>query len=111
MNNWEPIVSVIMPALNEGKYLDLVFDALDKIDYPKNKLEIFYFALILGGALGNLIDRIFIGSVTDFIWCDFPDIIMTRWPIFNIADSSIVIAMILMIASTLFHKDKYEEKE
>ncbi len=73
----------------------------------KNKLEIFSFALILGGAVGNLIDRIFIGSVTDFIWCDFPDVIMTRWPIFNLADSSIVIAIVLMIASTIFIKEKH----
>ena len=77
----------------------------------KNKLEIFSFALILGGAIGNLIDRIFIGSVTDFIWCDFPDVIMTRWPIFNLADSSIVIAIVLMIASTIFIKEKHKEKE
>jgi len=77
----------------------------------KNKLEIFSFALILGGAIGNLIDRIFIGSVTDFIWCDFPDVIMTRWPIFNLADSSIVIAIVIMIASTIFIKEKHKEKE
>ena len=103
------------PLLNRILFIIISIVAISFIAYlsskSKNKLEIFYFALILGGALGNLIDRIFIGSVTDFIWCDFPDIIMTRWPIFNIADSSIVIAMILMIASTLFHKDKYEEKE
>ena len=77
----------------------------------KNKLEIFSFALILGGAIGNLIDRIFMGSVTDFIWCDFPDVIMMRWPVFNIADSSIVIAIVLMIASTIFIKETHKEKE
>jgi len=59
----------------------------------KSKIEQFAFALILGGAIGNLIDRIIFGSVTDFIWWDFPDFIMERWPVFNIADSSIVIAL------------------
>ena len=61
--------------------------------------------MILGGAIGNLTDRIIFGSVTDFIWCDFPDFIMQRWPIFNIADSSIVIAMILLFISTIFLKN------
>jgi len=75
----------------------------------KNRFEIFSFALILGGAIGNLIDRIFLGSVTDFIWCDFPDIIMRRWPVFNLADSSIVIAIFLMIFTTFFHSKTNEE--
>ena len=103
------------PLLNRILFIIISIIAIFFIVYlsikSKNRIEIFSFALILGGALGNLIDRIIMGSVTDFIWCDFPDIIMTRWPIFNIADSSIVIAIVLMIASILFHKDKYEEKE
>lgn len=103
------------PLINRILFIIISFIAVTFIIYlsikSKNRLEILSFALILGGALGNLIDRIFIGSVTDFIWCDFPDIIMTRWPVFNIADSSIVIAIILMIASTLFQKERHEEKE
>ena len=46
--------------------------------------------LLLGGALGNLIDRIVDGSVTDFI--KFPD-----WPAFNVADTAITIGVILLI--------------
>jgi signal peptidase II len=46
-------------------------------------------ALILGGALGNLTDRVRFGYVTDFFDFDFPDFIMTRWPVFNIADSAV----------------------
>lgn len=103
------------PLINRILFIIISFIAVTFIIYlsikSKNRLEIFSFALILGGALGNLVDRIFIGSVTDFIWCDFPDIIMTRWPVFNIADSSIVIAIILMIASILFQKERHEEKE
>ena len=60
------------------------------------------YALILGGAAGNLIDRIMFGKVTDFIWVDFPDAIMQRWPVFNLADSSIVIAITLMLIYTIF---------
>ncbi len=55
---------------------------------PKNYL--FPAALILAGTLGNLIDRIVQGHVTDFV--DF-----RVWPVFNIADSAITIAAILLI--------------
>jgi signal peptidase II len=47
-------------------------------------------ALILGGAIGNLIDRIRFGAVTDFI-----DV--TYWPIFNIADAAITVAAVMLI--------------
>jgi signal peptidase II len=49
--------------------------------------------LIAGGALGNLIDRLRVGAVTDFI--KLPD-----WPAFNVADSAItlgVVALVLLI--------------
>jgi signal peptidase II len=49
-----------------------------------NRTYIVAFSLILGGAIGNLIDRLFLGYVIDFI--DF-----RVWPVFNIADSAISI--------------------
>ncbi|MBF0122092.1 MAG: signal peptidase II, partial [Candidatus Omnitrophica bacterium] len=49
-----------------------------------DQLYILAFSLILGGAIGNLIDRIAVGYVIDFI--DF-----RVWPVFNIADSAITI--------------------
>lgn len=48
------------------------------------------FALILGGASGNLIDRIFFGTVTDFID-------LHLWPVFNLADSAITVAAVLVV--------------
>ena len=50
------------------------------------------FALILAGALGNSIDRILYGAVTDFISFSF-------WPAFNVADSAITIGVILLLVS------------
>jgi signal peptidase II len=55
-------------------------------------------ALILGGALGNLHDRILYGSVVDFIEVH---IFTYHWPDFNLADSSIVIGACLLLLESL----------
>lgn len=57
------------------------------------------FALVIGGALGNLVDRVRFGHVVDFIdayWGSY------HWPAFNIADSAIVVGAIGLALSTLF---------
>ena len=59
-------------------------------------------AMILGGALGNLTDRFFRGQVIDFFDFDFPDFIMERWPVFNIADSSVTIGVTLLLIYFIF---------
>ena len=60
------------------------------------KLEIIGYSLLLGGAIGNLIDRIIYGYVIDFL--DFY-ILGYDYPIFNIADIGIVIGIILLLIS------------
>jgi signal peptidase II len=57
------------------------------------------FGLDLGGAVGNLIDRLRFGEVTDFI-----DI--GPWPVFNVADSAIVVGTILIAYYLLFTAQK-----
>ena len=52
-------------------------------------------AMILSGALGNLIDRIVNGAVVDFLSVGW-------WPVFNLADSSISVGMVIFIFSILF---------
>lgn len=64
-------------------------------------------SLILGGAVGNLIDRVFYGKVVDFIDFDFPDIPylnLYRWFTFNIADAAITIGLILFALSIIIKK-------
>jgi signal peptidase II len=62
--------------------------------------------MILGGSIGNLIDRIRFGAVTDFI-----DV--GSWPVFNLADSAIDIGVVLLIIYILFRmkKDSKESKQ
>lgn len=68
-----------------------------------HKLQVWAFGLVLGGALGNLIDRIILGGVTDFVDFDIPDMFgMQRFPVFNVADSAIFIGMVLLIIDILF---------
>ena len=64
-------------------------------------------ALILGGALGNLWDRLVSGHVVDFL-----DIYVGNyhWPAFNLADSAIVIGAMLLVSEILFSKAPAEEK-
>lgn len=58
-------------------------------------------ALLLGGASGNLTDRILHGGVTDFFELWFGSY---RYPAFNVADSAIAIGAILILFDVLFHK-------
>ncbi len=65
-------------------------------------------SIILGGAVGNLIDRIRFGKVVDFIDIDFPDIPaihLYRWFTFNLADAAITIGLVILIAGIIFRKN------
>ena len=63
------------------------------------------FGLVLGGAVGNLIDRMLYGWVIDFIhvWVKIGDRIHS-WPDFNIADSAISVGAVLLVIAELTHK-------
>ncbi len=81
-------------------------------------------AMILGGAIGNLIDRVFYGvlygdgslfygKVVDFIDCDFFNINLwgyhlTRWPVFNLADASVTCGVVLLL---LTHRRANHEED
>ena len=67
----------------------------------KDRFLSFGFVLVLAGAIGNLIDRVMLGAVVDFIlihWRDF------RWPAFNVADSCITIGAGILLFDGLFRK-------
>ena len=64
----------------------------------KSRCLLFALSFILGGALGNLWDRLTLGYVVDFIEVYYENF---YWPAFNIADSSITIGAVLLILDTL----------
>jgi len=102
-------------ALNRILFSVITFLAILALGYlvikTHKKIEAICFSLIMGGAAGNLIDRIWLGKVTDFINCDFPDFIMERWPVFNVADSSIVIGVSLLVLYYLFFDREPKEQK
>lgn len=69
----------------------------------KEKKYNFPFALVLGGALGNLFDRIVRGRVIDFL--DF-----LIWPVFNFADSAVTIGTLLLFWQLFRKSAKYPPK-
>lgn len=80
----------------------------------------FALTLLLGGAVGNLIDRmfygvfygsapLFYGKVVDFLQVDIPDVtiwgdVYTHWPVFNIADSCVSIGVVMLLILSLVGK-------
>ncbi|MBR1413595.1 MAG: signal peptidase II [Bacilli bacterium] len=71
--------------------------------FKDNKRNNISFGLIIGGTIGNFIDRIFNGYVIDFIDVT---IFKYKYPIFNIADMCIVIGVILLIYAVFKGEDK-----
>jgi signal peptidase II len=86
----------------------------------------FPLALVIGGAVGNLIDRLWFGKVLDFLDFDIPNItisdfsvfsvhfpgfMLDRWPVFNIADAAITIGVLLIILLLLLFPERQAEAE
>ncbi len=91
--------SVLKIVAMVGAVLIVAIASMISLRYPAldgwtTKLSL---GLLLGGTLGNLIDRLLRGYVTDFIDVGI-------WPTFNIADSAMVVGVILLVCFILFSK-------
>ncbi len=74
---------------------------------PRDRWTAVGLALVVGGAVGNLIDRVLLGKVVDFLqwhWHDW------YWPSFNLADSAITLGVVLLLADGLFADPAKEEQ-
>jgi signal peptidase II len=73
---------------------------------PRDRTQLTGMALILGGALGNVIDRLWNGHVIDFIQLYYKSF---YWPVFNIADSAICIGGFLLLLDMFRGKKKVDQ--
>ena len=70
--------------------------------------------MVFAGAIGNMLDRVFVGHVTDFIDIDLSSIIPLRiadWYVFNVADMAIITAIIVMGYLSFFHPEVLEAEK
>lgn len=91
------VLSIVSAVSSVGLIIFMVFTA-NRIKHPFYRVAI---VLIIGGAIGNLYDRIALGYVRDFLNYMFID-----FPVFNVADNALVIGTILLAVYVIFfYKD------
>lgn len=71
-------------------------------------LSVASLGLILGGAIGNLVDRLRIGRVVDFLDFHYAGL---HWPAFNVADAAITVGAICLIIATFTEQRIVENRE
>ncbi len=71
---------------------------------PQKSIEKISFGMIIGGAIGNVVDRIMYGFVIDFL-----DFRIINYPIFNVADCFVVVGAILLCVYIIFFDKKEDE--
>ncbi len=74
---------------------------------PGQRAAALALSLIIGGAVGNLIDRVLLGQVVDFIQLYYR---RWYWPAFNVADSAITVGVVIMLWDAVFARHQQEEK-
>ena len=101
-DGWQRLVFVAIAVIATGVILWLLRK------HPEQSLFCYGLSLILGGALGNLWDRVVHGHVVDFLlfhaggW---------YWPAFNLADSAITVGAGLIIIDGFMHKNNHRSSE
>lgn len=81
---------------------------IQKIKSQPDKLLPLALSLVLAGAIGNFLDRLLMGEVVDFFKFNFGSY---TFPIFNVADSAIVVGVALIILDTLLESRREKQRE
>jgi signal peptidase II len=104
----------------------VVFLAHSLVNRAMGKATRWALLLVLGGAVGNMIDRLRIGAVIDFVDVEFfdfslpaidlgpihvPGDVMTRWPVFNVADACVSVGIVLLLLATFIFDRHHEESQ
>jgi len=98
-SEWRTVFLIALSLVCAGLIGGFLFKSHRSLD----RLSLFGFALIMGGAAGNLIDRIVRGRVTDFLLFYVG---RYQWPAFNVADSALSVGSGLVLLDLLLHRHK-----
>ena len=98
---WMPIILTVVALAITAFLLHWLWKA-------ETKLAAIALGLVIGGALGNVIDRLRFGAVVDFL--DF-HLHGYHWPAFNLADSFIFIGVVLLLIETIMQERKAKLKD
>lgn len=113
LNNVPEAIRHIIPELLKVivfAAMIIVFFIMISINVKNQKLSMIGFTMVLGGAMGNLVDRIMRGYVTDFISMGFNETI--RFPYnYNIADASITIGICIIAIGVFIFKEDFDKKK
>ncbi len=105
IKNITPLLLKIIVAVS----MIIIFFIMLSINPKKQKLSMIGFTMVFGGAIGNLVDRVMRGYVTDFISMGFNATI--RFPYhYNIADASITIGIVVIAIGVFLFKEDFEKK-
>lgn len=86
----------------------IAFGVLIWMTREQNRHDLIALGLILGGALGNIVDRVRFGYVVDFADLHFGD--FRPFLVFNVADAAITFGVLILLARALFVRDKPVEE-
>ncbi|UIJ45385.1 signal peptidase II [Sphingomonas cannabina] len=75
----------------------------------KNRFDLIALGMVLGGALGNILDRVRLGYVVDYADLHFGD--WQPFLVFNVADAAITIGVLILLARALFVREKPAPRE
>jgi signal peptidase II len=89
------VVGIVMMTLMLGYYFR---------SKPEDRLRRLGLACVIGGALGNFVDRVRLRYVIDFIVVDLGS--LYRWPTFNIADAAIAVGVICLLAESFLQRPR-----
>lgn len=113
LNNVPETIQHIIPELLKVIVfiaMIVIFFIMLSINVKKQRLSMIGFTMVLGGAMGNLVDRIMRGYVTDFISMGFNETI--RFPYnYNIADASITIGICIIAIGVFVFKEDFDKKK
>jgi signal peptidase II len=115
VENWGVSMGFLTVSSNTGRWLLVGLTAAISIAVvvwmwrEKNRVDILALGLVLGGAIGNIVDRVRFGHVVDYADLHFGE--WRPFLVFNVADAAITIGVLILLVRALLMRDKSDPAE